>query len=242
MRQGQGAVFPRQRQHLGAFEATMPRAVPLSPDVRANVARLFYDLRQVLGLTQHFAAAQLVTEPDVIMALESGEFERLTDWEETSRVVLAYTALAGIDGEPALRAIQDILRQSASRQTAQKRQSPPAGSRFPVGRFLHAGAMMASGAKWLPTSALRQVRERPERALYALSLPAVLVLLALNTSIVRTAFSFAYVPRPAAEIVRDVRMFLQVQFAPVREGLRWIDVDDPRERRGDKLLRRRQSD
>jgi len=26
-----------------------------------------------------------------------------------------------------------------------------------------------------------------------------------------------------------------VQFAPVREGLRWIEVDDPRRRRADKL-------
>lgn len=258
MRYGHGADFPQQRQRLPA--SAVPSAqhaapvqarfhashqAPAHDNVRGNVARLFFDLRRALGLTPEFAAAQLVTEPDVILALESGAFELLPDWEETSRVVLTYAAFAGIDGQPALTAIAEVLRQSAppqvSPQPAARRSGSHGHGGLPVGRFFHdAGAAIAYGAKRLPAGALKQVRERPERAFYALSLPLGLLLLALNTSIVQIAFS--YIPRPAADVVRDVRTYFQVQFAPVREGLRWIDVDDPRERRGDKLPRRRQSD
>lgn len=251
---------------FNAPQAVAAQGQQASP--RASVARLFFDLRQALGQTAHFVAAQLVTEPDVIDALEMGAFERLPDWAETSRVVLGYTALAGIDGTPVLRAIDEILRREAvpqaqrfeprnayeaspfSGQAAPQRQ-PHGGNAghahhshhggLPVGRMLHdAGAALAHGAKRLPADALMQVRKRPDRALYALSVPLLLLILALNTSVVRTAFS--YVPRPAAEIVRDMKMYFQVQFAPVRDGLRWIDVDNPRDRRGDKLRRKGQSD
>lgn len=246
MRQVHGAVFPQQRQHLPAIAATpMQAAVAVPPDARAKIARLFFDLRQALDLTPDFVAAQLVTEPEVILALERGEFERLQDWSETSRVVLAYTALAGIDGQPALMAIRECLRRSAPPrpQRAQPRRQRPShgpSAGLPVVRLLHAGAILAHGARRLPSDALKQVREKPERALYALSLPLAVVLLFLNSSVVRTVFS--YVPQPAAEVVQDVKMFFQVTFAPVRDGLRWIEVDDPRERRGDKLPRRGQSD
>lgn len=85
-----------------------------------------------------------------------------------------------------------------------------------------------------------KVKVRPDRVFYALSLPLALLLLLLNTSILRTVVS--YLPRPAAEIVRDLRTYVQVRFAPVYDGFRWIEVSNPRDRRGDKLPIRRQSD
>ena len=40
---------------------------------------------------------------------------------------------------------------------------------------------------------------------------------------------------PLAGVVRHAHEFFLVQMAPEREGLRWIEVADPRSRRGDKL-------
>jgi hypothetical protein len=110
---------------------------------------------------------------------------------------------------------------------------PHGGHRVPAGKWKHAGSVLANGAKRLPADALERMRQRPERAFYAVSLPLVILLLVLNTQALEAAFS--HVPRPVTRLAQDVRHFFQEQFAPIHEGLRWIDVDDPRRRRGDKL-------
>jgi hypothetical protein len=45
----------------------------------------------------------------------------------------------------------------------------------------------------------------------------------------------AKLPPSVARMVRGAQNYVIVQFAPVRDGLRWIDVPDPRTRRSDKL-------
>jgi len=57
---------------------------------------------------------------------------------------------------------------------------------------------------------------------------------ALAQPVVVTAASAA-LPSTAASIVRDVHQFLVVNFAPERDGYRWVEVEDPRSRRADKL-------
>jgi hypothetical protein len=201
---------------------------------RSNISRLFFDLRNALRITPHQAAAHLLTAPDVIAALETGQFEMLPKWPETARIVMAYTALAGIDGRPVLGALADVLRNSAAVAQAQQTQ------RVPGQRLRQAGTAFANGAKKLPGDAIRKARERPDRAFYAVSMPLGFVLLMLNTSALQAAFD--HVPRPVARMAGSVRQFFQVQFAPVHEGMRWIEVDDPRRRRGDKLQQTSQSD
>ena len=102
-----------------------------------------------------------------------------------------------------------------------------------VSSLMQAGSALAHGAKRLQGGAFHQVRKRPERAFYAASLPLGIVLILFNTTALEAAFS--HVPRPVARMTQEVRQYFQERFAPVREGLRWIEVDDPRRRRGDKL-------
>lgn len=296
MRNGVGAEFPHHDRFSGAqashgFAAPQvfvaqptpaqsyapPYAQPYSNTYRAadaqrsNIARLFLDLRAALRATPQQLALHLQTAPNTLLALEGGDFERLPAWSETARIVIAYTALAGIDGRPVLAAIADTIQRSSHvlelpppaphREPAPdlanqllvheispvsqpaiapnraepptppvEARSQPTGS---MGRLFAAGSALANGAKLFPAGALQQVRERPQRALYAVSLPLGIVLLMLNTSALEAAFS--NVPRPVARVAQDVRSYFQVQFAPVREGLRWIEVDDPRRRRSDKL-------
>lgn len=56
------------------------------------------------------------------------------------------------------------------------------------------------------------------------------------------AAATTHLPGPLASIVRSSHDFLIHRFADTREGMRWIEVDEPRARRTDKLPARGQSD
>lgn len=82
----------------------------------------------------------------------------------------------------------------------------------------------------------------------------VLMVTGLLTAAAQTrvvAGAVAALPAPAERAVRSISGYLSirsiadalaVRFAPVRQGHRWIEVSDPRSRRGDKLRTGRHSD
>jgi hypothetical protein len=70
------------------------------------------------------------------------------------------------------------------------------------------------------------------RSLAGLGAAAMLALLAWTSMLQAAVVTLA---PPLAGVVRHVHEFIVVQMAPEREGLRWIEVADPRSRRGDKL-------
>jgi hypothetical protein len=47
--------------------------------------------------------------------------------------------------------------------------------------------------------------------------------------------SLAAISPPVSHLWRRAQDFVAVRSAPVRDGLKWIEVDDPRTRRGDRL-------
>ncbi len=67
-----------------------------------------------------------------------------------------------------------------------------------------------------------------------------IVVLVTQTSVLEAAVS--QLPPSVARIVRGAHDYVVVRMAPVRDGLRWIDVSDPRTRRSDKLQTTAQSD
>jgi hypothetical protein len=95
--------------------------------------------------------------------------------------------------------------------------------------LLKAGSAIANGARRLPQEAINSVRARPQRALYALSLPLGLLLILMHSSI------FATISKPFSLTVQWVSSYMQEHYGPVRDGMRYIEVDDPRTRRADKL-------
>jgi hypothetical protein len=78
------------------------------------------------------------------------------------------------------------------------------------------------------------------RLLFAVSVPVALVVLVTQTAVLEAAVS--NLPPSVARMVRGAQNYVIVQMAPVKDGLRWIDVPDPRSRRGDKLQTASQSD
>ena len=70
---------------------------------------------------------------------------------------------------------------------------------------------------------------------------AVAMILALSQPWLVQAVS-RRLPDPMARGLRSVHDYVLVRFAPEREGMRWIEVSDPRARKSDKLHNVRQSD
>ena len=191
---------------------------------RELIARFFTDLRRALRLTLPQAAYHLQVHTSMIEALETGQVEYLPPWPQTVQIVMGYASMAGIDGRPALNAIGNlIVMLQPTPEKSPASEGPHAGS-----HFLRAGSAIANGARRLPMDAMHQIRQRPQRALYALSLP-LFILLFLHASI------FEVVAQPFSSAVQHVSVYFQEHFAPVQDGLRWIDVSDPRSRRTDKL-------
>ncbi|MBL8567430.1 MAG: hypothetical protein JNM89_17100 [Hyphomicrobiaceae bacterium] len=91
---------------------------------------------------------------------------------------------------------------------------------------------------------LRSLLARAVRA-RVLRLGIVVIALAVAGGVVGhasvRATAVSSLPAPAGWAFRSLKGFFAEQFAPVREGHRWVEVADPRSRRADKLPVRRQS-
>jgi hypothetical protein len=81
---------------------------------------------------------------------------------------------------------------------------------------------------------------RTGRVLFAIAVPVGLLVLLSQTSVLEAAV--AKLPPSVARIVRGAQDYVTLQLAPIRDGMRWIDVRDPRSRRSDKLRTTAQSD
>lgn len=219
----QSSVVPRGRPGPAPNHRNPAQSYSQFSQNCAAVARFFADLRRALALTPTQAALSVSTRVDVIEALESGRFDMLPPWPETTRIVLAYAARAGVDGRPVLGAMAALLAHLSHPAPAQspRVEKPTAPSRPRSAPLRRAGTAIAAGAK--------HVRARPDRAFYAVSLPLGVVLLALNTSVLTHA------GKSLGDAGHWVMSSLHEVFPTVRDGLRWIEVDDPRSRRADKL-------
>jgi len=212
--------------------------------MQAEVARFFQDLRSAFRMSQAQAAQRLSTRIDIISALEAGDVSVLPPWPECCRIVRTYTGLVGLDPRPILHSLEVLLavaartpkpapkrtllpqlgRQRTARQPARKGVGNPG-----FGAFLASLGLL-----------LRGPEGRAGRVLFATAVPVGLLVLLTQTSVLEAAV--AQLPPSVARIVRGAREFVTVQLAPVRDGLRWIDVRDPRSRRSDKLRTTAQSD
>lgn len=222
------AVAPGQRT-AAATEATS--------QVRAEVAKFFVDLRRTIGASAAQASQHLKTPIPVISALERADVGALPPWPETQRIVLAYTAWAGIDGRPVLTALGILLTEAKQRrQTEQQAAAVRPAVSASSERLRQIRLAISEGARRLPQEAFNHVRQRPVRTFYALSTPLALLMLSLHPHFFRDAANF--LSRPVSAVVSKAEDIWAVNFAPRREGFRWIEVSDPRNRRDDKLKSR----
>lgn len=244
MREG----YEPARPHSRVRSAHGPAGAVHAPlvDIAADVSRFFSDLRRALGLSPPQAAQVLATRIDIVLALEAARFDMLPPWPETCRIVRAYAGFAGLDPRPVLHSLEQLHAATAHQQPAaaveRRRGGLPSISRqgAPMLAAIGGGGRRAMSAARGVREAINDRAGRPGMALFTVTMGVALILLVTQSAVLEAAV--AQLPPSMVRIVRGAQNYMIVQLAPVRDGLRWIDVPDPRTRRGDKLQTPAQSD
>jgi hypothetical protein len=204
-----------------------PRAaasVPAGGD--AQLGRIFHSMRVSMKASRETIARRLAIAVATIDTLETGAVAAFPHWRETERIVRTYCELLRLDPEPILWRIRSQLRALAARV----RPPAPASSPHPLPLVVR-----VSGPGRFPD------RPAPERR-------PTRLLLALSASVALTAVGACVTFVPAATY-RVMSVLPQVVRGPARagldqlmlltatryDGLRWVDVGDPRVRKADKL-------
>lgn len=229
-----------------------------------ELARLFSDLRMYLGLPVAQVAQHVATHPNVIAALEAGRIDLLPPWSEAARIVTAYVALAGLDPRPALDRLSLVMG-VAIQATPPHPQMPRAVVRptpdrddhaTPVSRILARLSNAATRAREqaaAPTvlaewsshlketvdglaATVRTVRA-PVRWVSAAALALIILGSAAPSGVLQA--SVGGISKPISGLWQKLSGQSASIRVIVRDGLKWIEADDPRERRSDKLPSRR---
>lgn len=223
----------------------------------AQLGRLFQDLRALIDLTQGSVAIRLGTSVGTIKALEAGLIDVLPPQGETSRIVVAYAGLAGIDPTPILmRLAEHYLHRPEVGRTGESLPYPggivetvepadPAVERS-VPRVMQAelAEPTAPPRGERNAAATGQASRRRRNSVWllilAIGLPLLLVA-GLAAVVVNASLTYRILnalPEPLARAVRPVYDGLVLRFAREFEGMKWVDVADPGARRADKLQQR----
>lgn len=222
------------------------RAVAPTSVMAAEVARFFQDLRRALRLTPAQTAQALATRVDIIVALEAGQIGSLPPWPETCRIVRTYAGFAGLDPRPVLHSLEQLYA-SVPRVPAKAPRGPRRNMLPNLGKqgaplmaAIGGGSRRAVEVARGMHQAVNDRAGRPGMALFSVTMAVALILLVTQTTVPEAAV--AQLSPSMARFVRGAQNYVIVRLAPVRDGLRWIDVPDPRTRRSDKLQTTARSD
>jgi hypothetical protein len=236
---GNGAYFPAHA-HAGANgEASSLRDEQLG--------QIFRNMRLTMKVSRETIARRLATSTASIDTFEAGAIGALPHGKETERIVRGYCELLRLDPEPILWRIRGHMQTLASPPATPMPTTAPPSVAAPatVGRPATRSQTVArsertqggrSKAERTQTSPL--VRRRRARALFALSTPVALIaaLVYLAHAAPQPIYrAVALLPGPAEPAVRAGVDYVVLLAAPRREGLRWIEMGDPRLRKADKL-------
>jgi Helix-turn-helix domain len=206
----------------------------------AQLGQIFRDMRLAMKVSRETIARRLATSTLCVDNFEAGAVAALPHAKETDRIVRGYCELLRLDPEPILWRIRSRVQALAEQARAAAPMPLPAaivpttarsGRRSePISRKQRTGS---------ERSAARSAQRRRTRALFALSAPVALLatLVYVAHAAPRPVYrAIALLPGPARHAVRAVLDSAVLLTAPRREGLRWIEVSDPRLRKADKLV------
>jgi hypothetical protein len=196
-----------------------------------QLGQTFRDMRLRMKVSRETIARRLATNTATIDNFEAGAVSVLPHGKETDRIVRGYCELLRVDPEPILWRIRGHMRAIASQ---------------PKSAVLPRAATQTAAARSTPRSRPADKSERAKarsprrrlRTLFALSAPVALVaaMVYLAHAAPKPVYrAIALLPDPASTTMRAGLDYLVLITAPRREGLRWIEVGDPRLRKADKL-------
>lgn len=221
----------------------------------AQTAQFFTELRRYLRLSTAEAAHRVGTHPDVIASLEAGRIDVLPGWSETARIVTAYIGLARLDPRPALGRLSVLMQVAVVAPVTARHKSAPApggDAANPVSHImsrLSQAAAQAHGrterpewfAEWMDhiqnTAKGLAQKMPPARAPvgWVLAAAFALILVASMAPSGVLQASVGGIAQPISGLWRKLSGEGHVVHVIMRDGLKWIEADDPRERRSDKL-------
>jgi hypothetical protein len=204
----------------------------------AQLGQIFRNMRLAMKVSRETIARRLATSTICVDNFEAGAVAALPHAKETDRIVRGYCELLRLDPEPILWRIRSGMQALAD----QARVMPLPAAIVPT-------TASRSGRRSEPITRTRRKssersapwvsQRRRTRALFALSAPVALLaaLVYVAHAAPRPVYrAIALLPGPAGHGVRAVLDYVVLLTAPRREGLRWIEVSDPRLRKADKLL------
>jgi hypothetical protein len=194
-------------------------AMPASSD--AELGQIFQNMRVAMQVSRGAIARRLATAVATVDTLEAGAIAAFPRWPETERIVRTYCGLLRLDPEPILWHIRGRLQPLA-------RPDPS-----PVGP-----SAVRSPAPADDFAAAHRRRRRVKNGLVSLAAPLALVavVLALVETAPLTLYrGIALLPRELGKPLRFGLDQLVLLTATRREGLRWVDVGDPRVRKSGRL-------
>jgi len=207
----------------------------------AQLGQIFRNMRLAMKVSRETIARRLATSTVCVDNFEAGAVAALPHAKETDRIVRGYCELLRLDPEPILWRIRNGMQALAE----QARAAAP----MPLPAAIVPTTASRSGRRSEPVtrtrpqrserSAARWAQRRRTRALFALSAPVALLaaLVYVAHAAPRPVYrTIALLPGPARHGVRAVLDYAVLLTAPRREGLRWIEVSDPRLRKADKLV------
>ena len=217
-----------QRARASAQPPRVPAGPAVAAERDAGIGNIFRNMRAAMRLPREAIARRLATTPSVIEDLENGAVAALPHWRETVRIVRSYCEILRLDPEPVLWRIHRQLQATGAFEESPTRSSGPPGPP-PV-------LMRKDEPRGRPSAGQR--RRRRARRLFAFSAPVAIAAAAFYFAQAAPApiyRAIAMLPQPVAGGVRTVMDGVVLFSAPRRDGLRWVDIGDPRLRKVDKL-------
>jgi hypothetical protein len=209
----------------------------------SKIGPLFRDLRRCFRFSVPEVAFRLGTRIDVIEALEAGDVSKLPPWPETVRLVTAYTGFAQIDPRPVLEVISDELaalrkrsakgpvRRSKTLRVGVERVAAHLASTLNVRRLAETLAQIKASSALRWPLALAQGRRSPARLALACAVLAALLTSLIQSPVLQASGGSGALGR----VILTVQDYVLQRSSTKKNGMTWIDVEDPRSRRTDKL-------
>jgi hypothetical protein len=219
----------------------------------AELGRIFRTMRATMNVSRDAIARRLAVAVATIDTFEAGAVAAFPHGRETERIVRGYCELLRVDPQPILWRIGACLgalaapappvaasawSPAAARPPATRVGSDAARRRWPSREWVSRGiAGLRRGANGGQERARGRGRRR-RRTLVALILPLTIAGAVLLAFAVAPAFFYRGLPLLPWQLQGPARAGLDrllLLVAPRRDGMRWVDVGDPRLRKADKL-------
>jgi hypothetical protein len=234
---------PAPQRHPLSLVTNPPGAgsLPAAPPVAnrdEDLGHIFRNMRLALRVSRETIARRLATSPRTIEDFENGAVAALPHWKETVRIVRGFCELLRLDPEPILWRLERQLRlvsQSAPAAPPPAADGPRTGAPWPHAAPPHAltrthGAATAAAGP-------RRIRWRA-RALFAWTAPVALfggLFYLTQVAPVVLYRAVSVLPAPLYSPSRAALDYVVEATAPTHDGLKWIEIGDPRLRKLDKL-------